>query len=301
MHFHLDLDLGCIISSMLPRGATLLVWTAATRATTRPRVARPRSGEGRPTAAAAATVCATWWCAGAGSSGRVLLRAASNLARAKSIMALSPEELEAFESDGFLMRRAVFTAEQIQCISRVARADPQVAEAAAESAKQIKLWADLDESSVYAAVAQQRGIVAPVSQMLGGAAVEHYHHKLIMKQRDSVQRRSKHRDVGVAPGTVACSRPLARLCARSRASCQRLTVCWCGRPRAGLRILVRVLRVPASDQLLHRNRPSHTGKWCADGAARVARLRSHRACDDERPTWRRAPAFGVAGGELRIR
>ena len=98
-------------------------------------------------------------------------------------MALSPEELEAFESDGFLLRRAVFTPDQIQCVSRVARADPQVAEAAAESAKQIKLWADLDERSVYAAVAQQRDIVAPVSQMLGGSAVEHYHHKLVMKQR----------------------------------------------------------------------------------------------------------------------
>ena len=71
-------------------------------------------------------------------------------------MALSPEELEAFESDGFLLRRAVFTPEQIQCVSRVARADPQVAEAAAESAKQIKLWADLDERSVSAVATLER-------------------------------------------------------------------------------------------------------------------------------------------------
>ena len=109
-------------------------------------------------------------------------------------MLLTADELTAFDRDGFLLRRGAFTAEQMECVSRVARADPEVAEARGVSAKQIKLWSDVDDASVYSAVAQQRGIVEPVSEMLGGVGVEHYHHKLIMKEQDSVS-------TGVSTGT----------------------------------------------------------------------------------------------------
>ena len=94
---------------------------------------------------------------------------------------LGPADLAAFERDGFLIQRSAFTAQQMGAVSKVARADPEVADARLESAKQIKLWGDLRDDSVYAAVARQRGIVGPVSQFLGGSGVEHYHHKLIMK------------------------------------------------------------------------------------------------------------------------
>lgn len=105
---------------------------------------------------------------------------------------LSPADCRAFERDGFLIQRGAFMAEAMAAVSAVARADPEVSEARLESAKQIKLWGDLGDS-VYAAVARQRGIVDPISQFLGGE-VDHYHHKLIMKDADSVS-------AGVSTGT----------------------------------------------------------------------------------------------------
>jgi hypothetical protein len=55
-----------------------------------------------------------------------------------------------------------------------------VAEARASSAKQIKLWGETGDD-VYSAFALQERIVGPVAQLIG--PVEHYHHKLIMKER----------------------------------------------------------------------------------------------------------------------
>jgi hypothetical protein len=61
------------------------------------------------------------------------------------------------------------------------------------STKQIKLWGTLGRrgnveygekfcSSIYAAFAAQAKVVGPAQQLLG-SPVEHYHHKLIMKER----------------------------------------------------------------------------------------------------------------------
>ena len=100
-------------------------------------------------------------------------------------MALAEQDAAAFARDGFLIMRGCFSAEQIAAVSTVARADPVVDAARRESAKQIQLWGYLSEDDAYSALARQRCIVAPIEQMLG--PVEHYHHKLIMKERESFE------------------------------------------------------------------------------------------------------------------
>ena len=101
----------------------------------------------------------------------------------RALMAL--QDAAAFARDGFLIMRGCFSAEQIAAVSTVARADPVVDAARRESAKQIQLWGLLSEDDAYSALARQRCIVAPIEQMLG--PVEHYHHKLIMKERESYE------------------------------------------------------------------------------------------------------------------
>jgi hypothetical protein len=55
-------------------------------------------------------------------------------------MELSSAQLAGYRRDGYLMCRSVFDRDSVAALSAVARADPAVIEAAASSAKQIKLW-----------------------------------------------------------------------------------------------------------------------------------------------------------------
>eukprot|EP01051_Picozoa_sp_SAG22_P004594 SAG22_NODE_250_length_13779_cov_6.413450_4_plen_169_part_00 len=93
---------------------------------------------------------------------------------------LSPAQLAQFDADGFIILRGAFSASQMAALSSVARADPVVSEAAATSAKQIKLW-DETTDDIYSAFALQQKIVGPIAQLIG--PIEHYHHKLIMKEK----------------------------------------------------------------------------------------------------------------------
>jgi hypothetical protein len=58
----------------------------------------------------------------------------------RAAMELSSAQLAGYRRDGYLMCRSVFDRDSVAALSAVARADPAVIEAAASSAKQIKLW-----------------------------------------------------------------------------------------------------------------------------------------------------------------
>ena len=93
---------------------------------------------------------------------------------------LGAAELAQFNADGYLFVRKAFSRAQIAALSDVARADPAVAEARESSAKQIKLWGEATDD-IYSAFALCETVVGPIAQLIG--PIEHYHHKLIMKER----------------------------------------------------------------------------------------------------------------------
>lgn len=115
-----------------------------------------------------------------------------DLEMAAQVPPLAAEQETRWREDGYLILRRHFSPEQVALLSCVARADPEILEARQSSAKQIKLWGSLGqdgsvqydsefEGSLYAAFAAQAKLVRPVEQLLGGP-VEHYHHKLIVKE-----------------------------------------------------------------------------------------------------------------------
>ena len=100
--------------------------------------------------------------------------------------AITDEQLESFNRDGYLAWENLFDAEEMDLLIRIARNDQRLEQEALERsdahAVKSKLWiTDSLEDDIYSAFVRCRRIVDPLEEILGGE-VYHYHHKMMLKE-----------------------------------------------------------------------------------------------------------------------
>ncbi|MCC7262678.1 MAG: phytanoyl-CoA dioxygenase family protein [Candidatus Latescibacteria bacterium] len=99
---------------------------------------------------------------------------------------LSAEQLRQFDQDGYLILEDYFPRADMELLSRIARADQQLAAIAVDRRDadgrvgRLSLRYELPED-VYSALVHSRRIVEPLEQLLR-AEVYHYHHKMMIKE-----------------------------------------------------------------------------------------------------------------------
>ena len=101
-------------------------------------------------------------------------------------MKLTEDQLQQFNRDGYLMKRDLFDAEEMELLIRIAKNDQRLEHEALErrdaDAGTSKLWlTDALEDDIYSAFVRCLRIVEPLEQLLGGE-VYHYHHKMMLKE-----------------------------------------------------------------------------------------------------------------------
>lgn len=98
---------------------------------------------------------------------------------------LGSEQLAAYNQDGFVIVREMFSSEETALLSNRARSDPELKshwerkDASGKSIR-LKLWNHPPES-IYGAFARCERLVGSMEQILGGE-VYHYHTKMIIKE-----------------------------------------------------------------------------------------------------------------------
>ena len=99
---------------------------------------------------------------------------------------LSDEEAAAFSRDGYVVRKGLFSAEEVHALNRIVRDDPVVAEAvygrkdAQGGTTELALWRDLQED-MFSDAARSERLVRSVEKVLGGP-VAFFHAKLTLKR-----------------------------------------------------------------------------------------------------------------------
>ena len=99
---------------------------------------------------------------------------------------LNEQEIAQFNRDGYLMKRDLFDAEEMDLLITIAKNDQRLEREALERrdahAGTSKLWlTDVLEDDIYSAFVRCLRIVEPLEQLLGGE-VYHYHHKMMLKE-----------------------------------------------------------------------------------------------------------------------
>ncbi len=99
---------------------------------------------------------------------------------------LTENEINQFNRDGYLMRKALFDAEEMDLLIRIGKADQRLEREALQrkdaNATTSKLWlTDALEDDIYSAFVRCLRLVEPMEQLLGGE-VYHYHHKMMLKE-----------------------------------------------------------------------------------------------------------------------
>jgi ectoine hydroxylase len=99
---------------------------------------------------------------------------------------LTEQEIDRFNRDGYLMRPALFDAEEMDLLITIAKNDQRLERETLERrdahAGTSKLWlTDVLEDDIYSAFVRCLRIVEPLEQILGGE-VYHYHHKMMLKE-----------------------------------------------------------------------------------------------------------------------
>lgn len=103
-----------------------------------------------------------------------------------SFFRLTDADLAVFHRDGYLVARGLLTAEETDLLSRIARADNELADSSYGRKDATGLPVTLAvrnnlSDDVYSAIARSRRIVGTMERLLGDE-VYHYHHKLILKE-----------------------------------------------------------------------------------------------------------------------
>jgi len=115
--------------------------------------------------------------------------------------AVSDEEVQRFQDDGFLIVRQLFDPSEMDGLLAYARADQDllgqshVKTDATGGETRLTVRNDLDEASLYTAIVRSRR-VAGTMQMLLGDEVYHYHHKMMLKQPQTGGAWEWHQDYG---------------------------------------------------------------------------------------------------------
>ena len=118
---------------------------------------------------------------------------------------MTPPELEAaetaFAENGYWTARALLSERETGLLSRIARADHELAQQAYDRADgegrgaRLTVLNSLPEDTIYGALVRSEKIVRPMERFLGGE-VYHYHHKMIQKQARSGGAWNWHQDYG---------------------------------------------------------------------------------------------------------
>lgn len=112
----------------------------------------------------------------------------------------SSDERAGYHADGFLIRRSLFSLEEIRLLGEAARADHALDQAAVarddgEGNKvRLSLW-NHPGDGIYGRVARCRRVVDSVEQLIGGE-VYHYHSKMILKDARTGGAWAWHQDYG---------------------------------------------------------------------------------------------------------
>ena len=99
---------------------------------------------------------------------------------------LSAEQIQQFDRDGYLILESYFAAADMELLSKIARADQQLAAIAVDRRDadgrvgRLSLRYELPED-IYSALVRSERIAAPLEQLLR-AEVYHYHHKMMIKE-----------------------------------------------------------------------------------------------------------------------
>ena len=110
------------------------------------------------------------------------------------------DQQAAWDQDGFFFTRNLLTAEEVELLGRIARADirlradASVRDAGAGRAVSLRVRNELQDD-IYSTISRSRRIVSVMEQLLGGE-VYHYHHKLIFKDRQTAGAWAWHQDYG---------------------------------------------------------------------------------------------------------
>ena len=125
------------------------------------------------------------------------------------------DQQAAWDRDGFFITRELLTAEEVELLGRIARADIRLrADASVRDdgegrAVSLRVRNEL-EDDIYSTISRSRRIVSVMEQLLGGE-VYHYHHKLIFKDRQTAGAWAWHQDYGYWYD-YACLYPLLASC-----------------------------------------------------------------------------------------
>ncbi len=112
----------------------------------------------------------------------------------------TPDEIASYHTDGFIIKRGLFTPEEIHLLGDAARADHALDQAAVarddgEGNKvRLSLW-NHPGDGIYGRVARCRRVVDSVEQLIGGE-VYHYHSKMILKDARTGGAWAWHQDYG---------------------------------------------------------------------------------------------------------
>jgi ectoine hydroxylase-related dioxygenase (phytanoyl-CoA dioxygenase family) len=100
---------------------------------------------------------------------------------------LTDEQYESFQRDGYIIWRQLFAAEEMDLLLNIAKADAALSSEAYGrkdadgGVSMLALRNDLDDSTIYSAIARSRRVVETMTSLLG-AEVYHYHHKMMLKE-----------------------------------------------------------------------------------------------------------------------
>ena len=128
---------------------------------------------------------------------------------------LNPDQMTAWEQDGFFVVENLLSAEETELLGRIARADVRLrADASVRDdgegrAVSLRVRNELTRD-IYSTIARSRRIVGPMEELLGGE-VYHYHHKLIFKDQQTAGAWAWHQDYGYWYD-YACLYPLLASC-----------------------------------------------------------------------------------------
>ncbi len=115
-------------------------------------------------------------------------------------MQFTGEHLEAYQRDGYVIVRGLFSREEIDFLYSLAVQDDLIAKKSYDRTDssglktKLALWYSLDES-IYSKFARSERIVQAVGQILGGVPA-HYHSKLMQKEPRSGGAWEWHQDYG---------------------------------------------------------------------------------------------------------
>ncbi|MBQ17625.1 MAG: phytanoyl-CoA dioxygenase family protein [Planctomycetaceae bacterium] len=120
-----------------------------------------------------------------------------------------------WDRDGFFVTRNLLSADEVELLGRIARADTGLRDDASVRSdgegRAVSLRVRNDPSDdIYGTISRSRRIVSVMEQLLGGE-VYHYHHKLIFKDQQSGGAWVWHQDYGYWYD-YACLAPLLASC-----------------------------------------------------------------------------------------